>query len=129
MEYYPNASDQIIFQSGLTRAGYARKLAEQTRQRKLESERAANTVHGVERNGSRFYEGGVPATKVKWKQQIDSQRESDARELYQRIVLHKAAGIPVNYDVAAFGNTLGFRTPEEVVAYLKSPACAERFKQ
>jgi hypothetical protein len=127
--YYSGASDQEIYDSGLSRSGYARALAAENRARTLESARQANTVHGQERNGSRFMDaGGVPTSKVRWKQEDDLQRENTARELFQKIQLHKAAGIPVNFDVAAFGNTLGFQTPAEVVAYLRSPACASRFK-
>jgi hypothetical protein len=70
MEYVQFPSDQQIYDAGLSRAGY--KLAYQTQQRtrKLEAQRQANTVQGVERHGSRFYEGGTPVTKLKaWQEQ------------------------------------------------------------
>jgi len=132
MEYFTGASDQTIFESGLSRAGYARALTSQTRTRRLEDQRQANTTPGQERNGSRFYEGGTPVTKLKaWQEQqrADAPIEQTARELYQRIMLHKRAGIPVNFDMAEWANLLGFtqETVRQSLDYFNSPECAKRF--
>jgi hypothetical protein len=68
--YIEHPTDQQIYDAGLTRAGYKLAYQAQQRTRRLEEQRAANTVTGVERSGSRFYPGGVPASKLKlWQEQ------------------------------------------------------------
>jgi hypothetical protein len=133
MEYFAGASDQTIWESGLTRAGYARALQAQERQRTLESQRAANTVSNHEgRRSDRFMgagEAGIPISKHRLSEENRRVTEQQATELYRRIVLHKRAGIPVDHDKAALGNLLGYRvgTIREFEDYFHSDAARERF--
>ena len=64
-------SDQTIFDAGFTSR---RQFNEHCRLEGLKAEceaaRQMNTTPGQERNGSRFYEGGTPVTKLKaWQEQ------------------------------------------------------------
>jgi hypothetical protein len=130
MEYHAGASDQEIWESGLDRRGYARALAAQERQRILESQRTALTVQGVERNGSRFYEGGQPLTKVGWKKELDAQREAEIQRAY---TAWKLAGefttIEGRTIAANLGNYLGatVRNGQAFSDWLRSGETAQKY--
>lgn len=127
-------TDQEIYDLGYTsRAAFNRAKTVEDRI-KRESERiAANSAVGhASRGSSRFSPDGAtgtPITKHKLAEINRLEMEQKGRELYQRIMLHKRAGIPVNFDKAELGNLLGFNqgTIREFEAYFNSDACLLRF--
>jgi hypothetical protein len=127
-------TDQEIYDRGYTsRAAFNRAKAIEDRI-KRESERlAANTAVGHEsRSSDRFMpagSAGVPPSVNRLAEENRREMEQKGRELYQRFILHRQAGIPVNYEKAAFGNLLGFNrgTIREFEVYFNSPECAARF--
>jgi hypothetical protein len=128
--YHAGASEQTIWESGLTRSGYARALAAQERQNTLKQQRQSNTVVGQERTGSRFYEGGEPLTKVKWKRELDAGREAEIQRQY---TAWKSAGefnTETGRNIAAsLGNYLGatVKTGQAFSDWLRSDSTAQRY--
>jgi len=124
-------SDQTIFDAGFTSR---RQFNEHCRLEGLKAEREAarqaNTVQ-ASRSSSRFNPGesGVPPSKHRLAEETRRVTEARAKELYQQIVLHRAAGIPVNHDMAEWANLLGFTqaTVRQSVDYFNSPEAKQRF--
>jgi hypothetical protein len=130
MEYFAGASDQTIWESGLSRAGYARALQQQERTRRLEEHRAANTATVEQRSGSRFYEGGQPITKVGWKRELDAQRESEIQRQYTAWKKAGEFSTPEGRDIAAaLGNYLGATraTGQAFSEWLRSESTAAKY--
>lgn len=103
-------------------------------QAKRDEERTANTAVGFEpRRSDRFMaagEAGVPISKNRLAESIRAGTEARAKELYNRIMLHRRAGIPVAYDKAELGNLLGYsvKTIHEYEDYFNSEECVfQRF--
>jgi hypothetical protein len=74
-------------------------------------------------------EAGVPISKNRLAESIRAGTEARAKELYNRIMLHRRAGIPVAYDKAELGNLLGYsvKTIHEYEDYFNSEECVQRF--
>jgi hypothetical protein len=126
------SESQMAYDAGFQSvAAYQRHLAAIGKKAEIDAKRAP-IAEFEPRRSDRFMgagEAGIPISKNRLAEQIRSETEQKARELYENIQIYKKAGLAINNLKAEFLTLLGYRlgTIQEAEVFYNSLECAQRF--